>query len=163
MRTDIRKLEAGQPSHATFHMPHSIRHSTFDIPPSTDHFPHATCLMSHATFHMPHATSHFPDSTNIIHSTFHTVGPHGTQNGFQWNRAENMSRTVSDGKEAHSPQYMHGTCIACPAILVTFSTLIHGSNYVFHVSATHGYHVSRPDGNHTERGMRNAEESTEYE
>ena len=133
MRTDIRKLEAGQPSHATFHMPHSIRHSTFDIPPSTDHFPHATCLMSHATFHMPHATSHFPDSTNIIHSTFHTVGPHGTQNGFQWNRAENMSRTVSDGKEAHSPQYMHSTCIACPAILVTFSTLIHGSNSVFRV------------------------------
>ncbi len=82
---------------------------------------------SHATFHMPHPTFHIPPT---FHSTFHRGATRNTE-WFPWNRVENMSRTVSDGKEAHSPQYMHSTCIACPAILVTFSTLIHGSNSVF--------------------------------
>ena len=103
--------------HATFHSTFNFRHSTFHIPHSTYHFPHATCHTPHATCHMPHATLHMPHVTfhmphptfqnpPTFHSTFH-CGPIRNTEWVPWNRVENMSQAVSDGKETHSPQYMH--------------------------------------------------------
>jgi hypothetical protein len=109
----------------SLHIPHSIQHSTFHIPHSTFHIPHSTFHFPLSTFHFPlshfhiplsmhymspHATHHIPHATCHIPFQFHRGATRNTE-WVPWNRVENVSRTVSGGKEAHFLQHS-GTCEA---------------------------------------------------